>query len=168
MLVAALLPIKAGFEISFRFVMFLPLCTGHATCLSSLLIEKSFSSRSATTGMFGYTKTQTRLQGEIWNIAMKNKDSYSFHGKTLKVIEFMNFSLDLDLSIIWPCWLTSHKLWQLLLLVIYSISLTNSIASSGHFAFLLCFQYLGYLFSQSLFILPHVSLFLLWPFLFSL
>ena len=157
MLVAALLPIKSGFEFSFRFVTFLPLRTGHATCLSSLLIEKRFCSRSATTGILGYNKTRTRLQGEIWNIAMKNKDSYLFHGKTLKVVEFINFSFNLDLSIIWPCWLTSHKLWQLFLLVIYSISLTNSIASSGHFAFLLCFQYLGYLFSQSLLILPHVS-----------
>ena len=150
MLVAALLPIKSGFEISFRFVTFLALRAGHATCLPLLLIEKSFCSRSATTGIFGYTKTRTRLQGEIWNIAMKIKDSYLFHGKILKVIEFINFSFDLDLSIIWPCWLTRHKLWHLLLLVIYSISSTTSIVSSGHFAFLLCFQCLGYLFSKSL------------------
>ena len=87
MLVAALLPIISGFEISFRFVIFLPL-HNHDTSMSSSLIWEIFSSRSAKTRFFGYTKTRTRLQRELWNIATKNKDPYLFHGKTLKVIEW--------------------------------------------------------------------------------
>ena len=87
--------IISGFEISFRFVIFLPLHIHHNTCMSSSLIWEIFSSRSATTGFFDYTKTRTRLQREIWNITTKNKDPCLFHGKTLKVL----------------CYFQSEKIW---------------------------------------------------------